>query len=144
MTNKLTRSARSAPLVVVGCGQTRMLSSGNFVPSHDDPNLSDVAASLSGVRVENVLKRCLLNEKTIEVYYFGFARRHQRPKALEFRLAGIPANSFGCAWTTAHFEWLVTDGTSCTIFALESSGSHPGYKVDTQKAPRLTLSPISF
>jgi hypothetical protein len=119
--------ARSAPLVVVGVADADAIV-GDLVPSRSDPTYPMLLHRVR-VRVENVLKGSL-NERTIEVYYFGFAGGLNGPRPLDFGLAA-----------SRRILWLRTDnGTfrmscdgwdSCTMFV--ESGAHPGYTADQRK-----------
>ncbi|HEY1759798.1 MAG TPA: hypothetical protein VGG72_30790 [Bryobacteraceae bacterium] len=128
--------ARSAPLVVVGVADADAIV-GDFVPARSDPTYPMLLHRVR-VRVENVLKG-LLNERTIEVYYFGFAGALNGPRPLDFGLAA----SRRILWLrmdNGTFRMACEGWDSCTIFV--NSGAHPGYKPDVQKPLDYALADI--
>ncbi len=120
--------ARLAPLVVVGIADFDA-PVGNTTPSRRDPSYP-MQLHRVRVRVENVL-RGELSERTLTVYYFGFAGGFDGPRPLGFgprpsrRILGL-SRDHG-ALRMACDGWDV-----CTMFV--DSGAHPRYRTDPQES----------
>lgn len=116
--------ARSAPFVVVGLVDS-VSRIGRPVPSRHDPSYPMQLHRIS-VQIENVL-RGSINERTITVYFFGFAGGLDGPRPLGFALG-----------PSRRVLWLRRDGgvfrmacdgwDYCTTFV--DSGAHPQYQAD--------------
>lgn len=123
-----SEQARSAPLVVVGVVNSDS-PVGRHVPTRRNPNYPMQLHRIS-VQIENVL-RGQITERTITVYYFGFAGGFDGPRPLGFALG-----------PSRRVLWLRQDGgvlrmacdgwDYCTMFV--HSGAHPEYHADSARS----------
>jgi hypothetical protein len=119
--------ARSAPLVIVGVASLGARV-GTPVPRRDDPQYPMQMHRVS-VRVENVL-RGSLDERSIAVYYFGFAGGFDGPRPLGF--GGEASRRILWLRRDRGVFRMACDGWDyCTN--LVESGAHPGYRVDPEQ-----------
>jgi hypothetical protein len=120
--------ARSAPFVVVGVIDS-VSRIGGPVASRHDPNYPMQLHRIS-VRVENVL-RGSINERTITVYFFGFAGGFDGPRPLGFAL-GVSRLVLWLRRDEGVFRMACDGWDSCTMVV--HSGAHPQYHADSGRS----------
>jgi len=121
------RRARDAPLVVVGVvdGDTRV---GGTVPARRDPKYP-MQLHRARLRIENLLRGSIA-ERSIFIYYFGFAGAIDGPRPVGF--GRDPSRSVVWlreeqgVYRTACDGW---DGCTIPVY----SGAHPQYAVDSRR-----------
>ncbi len=121
------RRARDAPLVVVGVvdGDTRV---GGTVPARRDPKYP-MQLHRARLRIENLLRGSIA-ERSIFIYYFGFAGAIDGPRPVGF--GRDPSRSVVWLREEQGVYRTACDGwDECTIPV--HSGAHPQYAVDSRR-----------